>query len=96
MTYGDAIVVMLALTLGGACAAAPRRSEVLDVAALAPQLEALYKDLHHHPELRFYEQRAVEARARVKALSFEVTEGVAQTGVVAITHNGAGPTCLLK
>jgi amidohydrolase len=60
-------------------------------------LADLYRDLHAHPELSFAEHRtAATAAARVRALGYEVTEGVGGTGVVAVLRNGSGPTVLLR
>ena len=45
-------------------------------AALA-ELEALYKDIHSHPELSLQEKRTARLAAdRLKAAGFEVTAGV--------------------
>lgn len=62
-----------------------------------PKLEALYRDLHAHPELAFEEKRtAARLAAEMRALGFEVTEGVGQTGLVAILHNGKGPSVMVR
>jgi len=62
-----------------------------------PRLETIYKDLHAHPELGFQEVRtAAKLAAEMRALGFEVTEGVGKTGVVALLRNGAGPTVMLR
>ena len=54
-------------------------------------LDALYIDLHSHPELGFQENRtAALLAARMRKLGFSVTEHVGHTGVVAVWHNGAG------
>jgi hippurate hydrolase len=98
MTHRSAVVVILALS-GGAFADAPQSTNpsVPEVAALEPELEALYKDLHQHPELAFHERRTAAALAsRVKALGFEVTTGIGQTGIVAIMRNGPGPVVMLR
>ena len=98
MTHRSAVVVILALS-GGAFADAPQSTNpsVPEVAALEPELEALYKDLHQHPELAFQERRTAAALAsRVKALGFEVTTGIGQTGIVAIMRNGPGPVVMLR
>lgn len=80
----------------------------LDVAAAKAQvttvldreygrLDALYKDLHTHPELGFQEKRtAAKLAAEMRALGLEVTEGVGGTGVVAILRNGDGPKVLIR
>ena len=65
--------------------------------AMYPQLDAIYKDLHAHPEIAFQERRtAAKLAAEMRALGFEVTENVGKTGVVAIYKNGAGPTVLVR
>ena len=62
-----------------------------------PELMELYRDLHAHPELSFDEDdTAAKLAKRMRALGFEVTEGVGKTGVVAVMENGDGPTVLLR
>ncbi len=62
-----------------------------------PQLEALYRDLHQHPELAFEETRtAGKLAGEMRALGFEVTEGVGRTGLVALLRNGKGPTVMVR
>ncbi|MBR1224373.1 MULTISPECIES: amidohydrolase [unclassified Bradyrhizobium] len=62
-----------------------------------PKLDALYKDLHAHPELAFQEVKtAAKLAAEMRALGFEVTEKVGRTGLVAIYKNGDGPTILVR
>ncbi|MFC5513853.1 amidohydrolase [Massilia jejuensis] len=62
-----------------------------------PAIEALYQDLHRHPELAFNEhQTAKKLAERVKALGFDVTTGVGGTGIVAILKNGPGPVAMLR
>jgi hippurate hydrolase len=70
---------------------------VPEIAALEPEIEGLYRDLHEHPELAFHEERTASALAeRLRALGFEVTTGVGQTGLVAILRNGSGPVVMLR
>jgi metal-dependent amidase/aminoacylase/carboxypeptidase family protein len=46
-------------------------------------LEALYKDIHSHPELSLQEKRTAGLAAeRLNEAGFDVTEGVGGTGVV--------------
>lgn len=60
-------------------------------------LEALYKDVHSHPELSMQERRTAGLAAdRLKAAGFEVTTGVGKTGVVGVLRNGEGPTVMLR
>ncbi|HKT67039.1 M20 family metallopeptidase [Burkholderia sp. 22313] len=67
------------------------------IGALLPELEAIYKDLHEHPELSMQEFRTAKIVADyVEALGYDVTREVGVTGVVAILRNGAGPTVMLR
>ncbi|HKO27855.1 MAG TPA: M20 family metallopeptidase [Solirubrobacteraceae bacterium] len=60
-------------------------------------LEALYKDIHSHPELSMQEKRTAGLAAdRLKAAGFDVTDGVGGTGVVGLLKNGDGPTVMLR
>lgn len=67
------------------------------VAAEYPSLETIYKDLHANPELSFMEVKTAALIAKeLRALGFEVTEKVGNTGVVAVLKNGPGPTVLIR
>jgi amidohydrolase len=93
--------VLAALSLAPAVQAqdaAKYKTEVAgQVNGMYPQLEKLYRDLHAHPEIAFQEVRtAGKLAAEMRALGFEVTEKVGQTGVVALFKNGAGPTVLVR
>src|SRR3954462_14622448 len=91
----------------GVAALSPAHAE-MDVARLKvaieasveadyPKLDALYKDLHAHPELAFEEVKtAAKLAAEMRALGFEVTEKVGKTGLVAIYANGDGPTVMVR
>jgi hippurate hydrolase len=62
-----------------------------------PDLEALYRDLHEHPELSFQEHRTAAVMAdRLVTAGFEVATGVGMTGVVGVLRNGDGPGVLLR
>ena len=62
-----------------------------------PKLDALYKEIHAHPELAFQEVKtAARLAAEMRALGFEVTEKVGKTGLVAIYKNGDGPTIMVR
>lgn len=62
-----------------------------------PALEAVYKQIHAHPELAFQEvQTAKTLATEMRALGFTVLEGVGKTGVVAILKNGDGPKVLIR
>jgi hippurate hydrolase len=60
-------------------------------------LEALYRDLHAHPELSFQEHRTAGIVAeQLSALGLEVHTGIGRTGVAGVLRNGDGPTVLLR
>jgi amidohydrolase len=64
---------------------------------LIPNLEALYKDVHAHPELSMQETRtAALAADHLRKAGFEVTTGRGKTGVVGLLRNGEGPTVMLR
>src|SRR4029077_5807512 len=87
--------------------ALPAHAE-LDVAALKqsigtsfeseyPKLDALYKDIHAHPELAFEEEKtAAKLAAEMRAIGFDVTEKVGKTGLGALYKNGDGPTIMVR
>src|SRR6266403_4438791 len=91
------------------CAATllPARAEI-DVARLKtaievlveneyPKLDALYKDIHAHPEIAFQEEKtAAKLAAEMRAIGFDVTEKVGKTGLVALYKNGDGPTIMVR
>lgn len=63
----------------------------------AANLEALFKHFHANPELSFREfETAARLAEEFRALGYEVTEKVGQTGVVAVLTNGEGPTVMLR
>ena len=79
--------------------ASPAQADDLraDLQADMPELMELYRDLHANPELSFEEhETAAKLAQRMKALGFEVTEGVGRTGVVSVIRNGEGPTVMLR
>ena len=60
-------------------------------------LNALYQDLHRHPELSLMEvQTASRIAAELRAAGFEVTEHFGGTGVVGVLKNGPGPTLMIR
>jgi metal-dependent amidase/aminoacylase/carboxypeptidase family protein len=64
---------------------------------LLPRLEALYKDLHSHPELSMQETRTAGLAADwLRVGGYEVTAGVGKTGVVGLLRNGDGPIVMLR
>jgi amidohydrolase len=64
---------------------------------LLPSVEALYTDVHAHPELSMQESRTAGLAAdRLRTAGYEVTTGVGKTGVVGLLRNGDGPTVMLR
>lgn len=89
----------LALVSQGAMAGPAAQKAAIDavIDRAWPDLDALYLDLHSHPELGFQENRTATLLAvRLRKLGLTVTEHVGKTGVVAVLRNGEGPTVLLR
>jgi hippurate hydrolase len=64
---------------------------------LLPQLEALYTDIHAHPELSMQETRTADLAAEhLRKAGYEVTTGIGKTGVVGLLRNGDGPVVMLR
>jgi amidohydrolase len=97
------------LTSVALCAATPLAAQAqLDVVKMKiaietsveadyPKLDALYKELHAHPEVAFQEVKtAARLAAEMRELGFDVTEKVGKTGLVAIYKNGDGPTIMVR
>src|SRR4051794_22628806 len=64
-----------------------------DIDELVPDMVAMRRDLHEHPELAFEEVRTAGIVAgRLRALGLEVQTGIAKTGVVGTLKGGkSGP-----
>jgi hippurate hydrolase len=68
-----------------------------DLRALLPQLEALYTDIHAHPELSMQETRTARLAAdHLRTAGYEVTTGIGKTGVVGLLRNGDGRVVMLR
>jgi amidohydrolase len=77
--------------------AASPEPALANLPGLLPDLEALYTDVHAHPELSMHETRTAELAAdRLRKAGYEVTTGVGKTGVVGLLRNGDGPTVMLR
>ena len=88
------ILIPLLATLALAGAPHPALAPLDEV---YPSLDALYVDLHQHPELSLQEmETAAKLAARLRALGYEVTTGVGGNGVVGVLRNGQGPAVLLR
>lgn len=85
--------------LMASCLSAPLLANDIrqEVAGDYAYLEKLFVDFHKNPELSFRETRTAGKIAdELKALGFEVTTGVAGTGVVAKLKNGDGPLVMVR
>ncbi len=68
-----------------------------EVEAVYPEARDLYVNIHQNPELSGHEtQTAARLAERLRSLTYEVTEHVGGTGIVAILKNGAGPKVMLR
>ena len=68
---------------------------IADIVAHAPQMQALRRDLHAHPELSFEEVRtAAIVAARLQEWGIPVTKGLAGTGVVGTLQRGSSSRAL--
>ena len=60
-------------------------------------LEQMFLHFHRNPELSNLEsETAKRLAAEIRALGYEVTEGVGGTGIVAVLKNGPGPTVMIR
>ena len=99
MTRFSALIPLLLASVSAHAAdpAAQKTAVDAEIARQWPELDALYYDLHSHPELGFQENRTSALLAvKMRKLGFEVTEHVGKTGVVAVYRNGAGPVVLVR
>jgi hippurate hydrolase len=90
------------LTVPGLLAQAPAAGRAQTTLAtvldrIYPELDALYLDLHRHPELSGKEaQTAARMAAQLRKAGYEVSTGVGGHGVVGVLRNGQGPTVLIR
>lgn len=77
---------------------APRvLSTLAPLAGESERLGELYRELHASPELSMQETAtAAKLAGRLRALGFEVTEGVGGAGIVGVLRNGDGPVVMLR
>jgi amidohydrolase len=89
--------LVLPLLVVTTLSAQAKSSATAEVEAAYPRSEALYRDIHQHPELSSHEtETSAKLAADLRELGYEVTTGVGGTGVVGILKNGAGPTVMLR
>jgi hippurate hydrolase len=93
--------LITALVALASCAARPARgAPVAATAGIDPvlaEVTPVYQDIHAHPELSGHETRtSALLAAKMRALGYDVTEGVGGTGVVAVRKNGPGRTLMIR
>jgi len=92
-------VKLLAYGLILATQALPVNANSLEksVQSALPELEGIYHHLHQNPELSKVEFQTAKYLAKeLRSYGYEVTEGLAKTGLVAMLKNGDGPTLMLR
>ncbi|MEZ5894006.1 MAG: amidohydrolase [Parvularculaceae bacterium] len=93
--------ILAILMSGAALAIAPAYAQSSLKDDVAADYDANLKDLflwfHQNPELSFREFKTSKRLAdEIRALGYDVTEGVGGTGVVAVMKNGDGPTVMIR
>jgi amidohydrolase len=92
---GLAAALYLAIAVDAHAADTALRDDI--AADYRERLAALFEQLHRNPELSGQEvETSKRLAAEIRALGYEVTEGVGGTGIVAVLRNGEGPTVLLR
>ncbi len=98
------LLCLLALSFSGYAQKKNITSSSLPVAEIkklayadSGRLVSIFKDIHENPELGFMEVRTAAIVAKeLKALGYEVMEGIGKTGVVGIMKNGDGPVVMYR
>lgn len=66
-------------------------SIIPEIAERSAELQAIRRDIHAHPELRYEEARTSDIVAKLlESWGIEVTRGLGKTGVVGVLRNGSG------
>src|SRR6266404_5965210 len=91
-----ALMLMASLICGSVFAAPISNTDAL-LAQKIKENEALYQNLHMHPEVSNKEAETSKIMAEeMTKLGFTVTTGVGGYGIVAVLKNGAGPTGMIR
>ncbi|PLT20187.1 M20 aminoacylase family protein [Ralstonia mannitolilytica] len=68
-----------------------------EIQAAQPEIQALRRDIHAHPELCFEERRTADlVAARLTEWGIEVHRGLGKTGLVGVIRNGDGKSIGLR
>ena len=99
-TLATTAAALLLLAIAGSASAQATADTELKTSIqsdFGAHLSAIFDDFHRHPELSGMETRtSARMAALLTELSYEVTTGVGGTGVVAVLHNGPGPTVMIR
>jgi amidohydrolase len=97
MTRTGLIALAVAGLLAGTASAEDAALKAAVEADYEANLGALFDHFHRNPELSGMEVRTAARMAQeLRALGYDVTEGVGGTGVVAVLRNGEGPTVMIR
>lgn len=97
MTRTGLIALAVAGLLTGTASAEDAALKAAVEADYEANLGALFDHFHRNPELSGMEVRTAARMAQeLRALGYEVTEGVGGTGVVGVLRNGDGPTVMIR
>lgn len=68
-----------------------------EIQAAQPEIQALRRDIHAHPELCFEERRTADlVAAKLTEWGIEVHRGLGKTGLVGVIRNGDGKSIGLR
>lgn len=90
---------LIAAAVAEVCGAEPAVRDAVQkrIDAEYPRLDAIYKDIHAHPELALQEVRTASLLAKeLREAGAAVAEKVGGTGVVGVVKNGDGPVLLIR
>src|SRR5579872_5754825 len=97
MTDRTHLLFPLVFAVSFSSSAPAQASLAKEVDGVYADAQALYLDLHQHPELSSHEtETAAKLASSLRRAGYEVTEHVGGTGIVAVIKNGAGPTIMLR
>lgn len=90
-------VVLLGFILAALVAHADEDLRAAIDADYDAHLGPLFKHFHANPEHSFQEHKtAARIAEELRAVGFEVTEGVGRTGLVGMMRNGEGPLVMMR
>lgn len=95
--FSPVLAALAALPCAHFSTAATADDLATSVSADYPRLEALFQHFHTNPELSMQEfQTSDRIAAELEAEGYELTRGIAKTGLVGILRNGKGPVVMIR